>query len=159
MAYDNIDRTDQRILAILQTNCRQSIAEIAEEVGLSASACHRRIKLLEESGIIHSYVARLSPKPLGLSLIVFVEITLSSQSEDVLAAFERAILAAPDILECHLMAGRADYLIRVAARDTEDYERLHRELISRLPGVARVQSNFSLRTVRSWRGYKVSEGL
>ncbi len=155
MTYDSLDVADKKILSILQTNCRLSIAEIGDQIGLSASSCHRRIKLLEEGGIIHSYVARLNPQPLGLSMIVFVEISLSSQSDEALAAFERAIDAAPEILECHLMAGRADYLIRVAAKDPSDYERLHRELISRLPGVSRVQSNFSLRTVRPWRGYKV----
>ncbi|MCW2310129.1 Lrp/AsnC family transcriptional regulator [Rhodobium gokarnense] len=157
MAYDSLDRADRKILAILQTNCRISIAEIAEEIGLSPSACHRRIKLLEEAGIVESYVARLSPQALGFSMVVFVEISLSSQSEAALSKFEAAIDAAPEILECHLMAGPADYLIRVAAKDPADYERIHRELIARLPGVARVQSNFSLRTVRAWRGYKVVE--
>lgn len=158
MTVESLDKLDKKILKILQVNCRLSIAEIGEEIGLSPSACHRRIKLLEESGIIHSYVARLNPQPLGFAMIVFVEISLSSQSDEALAAFERAIEAAPEVLECHLMAGRADYLIRVAARDPADYERIHRELISRLPGVSRVQSNFSLRTVRPWRGYKVMDG-
>ena len=149
------DRTDRRILSALQQDCRLSIAELAEKIPLSPSACHRRVKLLEEAGAIAAYEARLNPATLGYRLEVFVEISLSSQSEKVLDAFERAIKDCPEVLECHLMAGEADYLIRVAAADAAHYERIHRNRLSRLPDVTRMKSNFVLRTVRPWSGYYV----
>ena len=149
------DRTDCRILSALQRDCRLSVAELAEKISLSPSACHRRVKLLEEAGAIAAYEARLNPVKLGYHLEVFVEISLSSQSEKVLDAFERAIANCPEVLECHLMAGEADYLIRVAAADAAHYERIHRNRLSRLPNVTRMQSNFVLRTVQPWSGYYV----
>jgi len=143
-----VDATDARILSVLQRRGRISNADLSEEINLSASACHRRVQRLEEDGIISKYVALLDPKELGLPTVVFVEITLSGQSDDILDSFERAVRLIPDVLECHLMAGTADYLLKVVAADTEDFARIHRKKLTRLPGVAQMHSSFSLRTVR-----------
>ena len=150
-----LDRIDRFILSILQQDSRLSIAELADKIPLSPSACHRRIKLLEESGAIAAYQARLDPVKLGYRLAVFVEISLTSQSEKVLDAFEKAVAACPEVLECHLMAGEADYLIRVAAADAAHYEHIHRNRLSRLPHITRMKSNFILRTIQPWSGFYV----
>ncbi|WP_026261629.1 Lrp/AsnC ligand binding domain-containing protein [Kiloniella laminariae] len=150
-----MDRIDVKILSYLQEDCRMPISTLADKVGLSTSACHRRIKLLESGGQISGYVARLDAKALGYSIEIFVEITLHSQSEDTLEQFEIAVQKAPEISECHLMAGQADYLLRVVAQNVADYEQIHRNALSRLPGVAHMQSSFSLRTVRPWAGVPV----
>jgi len=144
----SIDATDARILTVLQRRGRVSNAELAEEVHLSASACHRRVQRLEEAGIIRDYVALLDPRKLGRPTVVFVEITLSGQADEVLDAFEREVARIPDVLVCHLMAGSADYLLKVVAEDTEDFARIHRRKLARLPGVAQMQSSFALRIVR-----------
>lgn len=153
-----MDKVDRRILMALQEDCRQPIAELADKVALSPSACHRRIKLLEEKGILQGYVARLDGKKLGYSIEFFIEISLSSQSQDILKEFEDAAKRIPEILECHLMAGDADYILRVAARSTEDYERIHRDRIAQLPYVSRIHSSLVLRSVRQWAGYAVDVG-
>ena len=127
---------------------RISNADLSEEVNLSPSACHRRVQRLEQAGIIRDYVALLDPRKLGRPTTVFVEITLSGQADEVLDAFERGVSRIPDVLECHLMAGTADYLLKVTARDTEDFARIHRRYLARLPGVAQMHSSFALRTVR-----------
>ncbi len=142
-----IDATDLRILAVLQKDGRITNADLSERVNLSPSACHRRVQRLEEEGIIASYVALLDARLLGKPTTVFVEITLQSQAEDLLDAFEREVARIPDILECHLMAGSADYLLKVLARDTDDFARIHRRALSRLPGVRQMHSSFSLKTV------------
>ena len=142
------DAPDARILAVLQRRGRISNADLAEEVHLSASACHRRVQRLEESGIIRDYVALLNPRALGRPTVVFVEITLSAQADEVLDAFEREVALIPDVMECHLMAGTADYLLKVIARDTEDFARIHRRYLARLPGVAQMHSSFALKVVR-----------
>lgn len=153
-----MDRLDVKILTRLQRDSSQPVAEIAAAVGLSASACHRRIKLLEESGAVLGYSARLDPMALGCPLEVVVEITLSATSKAALEAFEAAVGRIDEILECSLMSGRADYLLRVAARDTEDYERIHRNRLAALPGVASMTSSFMLKRVKPWRGYPVTSG-
>ncbi|MEM9911538.1 MAG: Lrp/AsnC family transcriptional regulator [Pseudomonadota bacterium] len=143
-----LDATDRRLLSVLQKRGRISNADLAEAVHLSASACHRRVQRLEAEGYIKDYVALLDPRRIGLPTTVFVEITLSTQAEDVLDAFERAVTRIPDVLECHLTAGTADYILKLAVEDTEDFARIHRQYLSRLPGVANMQSSFALRTVR-----------
>lgn len=145
---DDIDATDARILSVLQRRGRISNSDLSEEVNLSPSACHRRVQRLEKVGIIRDYVALLDPRKLGRPTVVFVEITLSGQADEVLDAFEREVARIPDVLECHLMAGTADYLLKVIARDTEDFARIHRRYLARLPGVAQMHSSFALRTVR-----------
>lgn len=142
-----LDPTDCRILRVLQKNGRMTHAELAERVNLSPSACHRRVQRLEAAGVIRDYVARLDLRALGRSTVVFVEIKLAGQSDDVLDAFEREVARVPDVLECHLMAGSADYLLKIVAADTEDFARIHRRYLSRLPGVTQMQSSFALRTV------------
>lgn len=150
-----MDRIDGRILALLQEDSARSIAELADLAGISSSACHRRIKALEERGVIAGYAARLDPHALGLKLQVYVEITLNSQSEDSMERFEQAAAGFDDILECRLMAGVADYLLRVAARDLEHFDQIHRACLSRLPGVSSMRSSFVIRTTKGWAGYPV----
>ena len=134
-------------MAALQKTGRITNAELSERVNLSPSACHRRVQRLEEEGFIRDYVALLDARKLGRPTTVFVEITLSAQADEVLDAFERSVALIPDVLECHLMAGTADYLLMVVARDTEDFARIHRHYLTRLPGVAQMHSSFALRTV------------
>jgi Lrp/AsnC family leucine-responsive transcriptional regulator len=141
------DTMDFRILMALQRQGRMTNAELSEKVNLSPSACHRRVQRLEDAGIIKEYVALLDPRKLGRMTVVFVEITLQGQADDILDAFERQVARVPDVMECHLMAGSADYILKVLARDTEDFARIHRQHLSRLPGVAQMQSSFALRTV------------
>lgn len=152
-----IDQIDRRILALLQRQGRMPIAELAEHANLSASACHRRVQRLEKEGYIRDYVALLDPRKLGRPTTVFVEITLSGQADEVLDAFERAVALVPDVLECHLMAGTADYLLKVVAGDTEDFARIHRRYLATLPGVAQMQSSFALRTVRNTTALPVQD--
>ncbi|EET48226.1 Lrp/AsnC family transcriptional regulator [Thalassobium sp. R2A62] len=142
-----LDGIDRRLLEVLQRAGRMSNADLSEKVNLSPSACHRRVQRLEKSGFIKDYVALVDPRMIGRPSTVFVEITLSGQADEVLDAFERAVARIPDVLECHLMAGTADYLLKVVARDTEDFARIHRSSLATLPGVAQMQSSFALRTV------------
>ena len=139
-----MDRADLALLEALQNDSSLSISELAELVALSSSACHRRIKALEQAGVIAGYGARLEPRLLGLSVEVFVEITLTSQSREAMDRFERSVLDFDDILECHLMSGSADYLLRVAARDLGQFDRVHRDCLARLPGVSSMRSSFCL---------------
>lgn len=148
-----IDRADSALLEILQRDSSHSIAEIAEKVALSSSACHRRIKALEQAGVISGYGAILDPAQLGLTVEVFVEITLTSQSREAMDRFERSVLDFDEILECHLMSGAADYILRVAARDLGEYDQIHRDCLARLPGVSSMRSSFSLRRIKKMQGY------
>ncbi|MFC4218183.1 Lrp/AsnC family transcriptional regulator [Pseudophaeobacter arcticus] len=143
----SLDSTDRRILQVLQRQGRISNAELSERVNLSASACHRRVQRLESDAYIKSYVALLDARKMAVPTTVFVEITLQSQADELLDAFERAVARIPDVLECHLMAGTADYLLKVVAENTDDFARIHRQHLTRLPGVAQMQSSFALRTV------------
>jgi Lrp/AsnC family transcriptional regulator, leucine-responsive regulatory protein len=143
----DLDRIDLKILAELMGDARASQLELAEKVGLSATACARRIRQLEEAGIIRGYRADLDATALGLVTTVVVTITLEKQSEDYLAAFEAAIARCPDIVSCHLMSGSDDYHLQVLARDIADFERIHKQQLSRMPGVARIHSSFAMREV------------
>ncbi len=144
-----LDALDKAILAALVADGRLTQVELAERVPLSATAIARRIRALEERGVIEGYQARLSRRALGLTMTVIVQISLKSQSEDLLAAFEKAVTAAPSIVSCHLMSGEDDYILTVLAADLGDFERIHKEQLSRLPGVARLRSSFALREVAS----------
>ncbi len=144
---NNLDALDVKILENLQRKGRMPNAELSEKVNLSASACHRRVQRLEKDGYIRDYVALLNPRAVGLPSTVFVEITLSGQADELLDAFERGVALIPDVLECHLMAGTADYLLKVVVADTDDFARVHRQHLARLPGVAQMHSSFALRTV------------
>jgi len=144
-AMDKIDRT---ILTELQRDGRLSNVQLAELVGLSESACLRRVRMLEQSGIIDRYVMLVDQGAIGKPGNVFVRVTLDGQQREKLVTFEEAIQSVPEAMECYLMSGDVDYLLRVIVKDTDDYLRLHNKLTG-LPGVLRVQSSFALRTVLS----------
>tara|TARA_B100001113_G_C20998434_1_gene573848 strand:- start:206 stop:685 length:480 start_codon:yes stop_codon:yes gene_type:complete len=146
-AQSSLDAVDRAILSLLQDNGRLANVDLADAVNLSPSACLRRVRHLEEEGFINQYVALIDPSKVGMGTNVFVEITLSSQAEDALDAFEAAVTARPEIMSCHLMAGDFDYLLRVVIDDVADYEALHRTHLAQLPGVARLVSSFALRPV------------
>lgn len=150
-----MDQTDSRILRALQRDSNRPVAELATDLGLSASACHRRIKTLEAKGVIAGYSARLSRRKLGFSLLIFVDITLRSQERSVLQGFEQAVRASDDILECHLTSGQADYSLRITAYDMDDYDRIHRESLATLPNVSAMHTTFALRPIKFWQGYPV----
>ena len=143
----DLDALDRTILNELQRDGRLSNAELAASVGLSASATLRRTRALERRGIIAGYVALVDSAMLGRGTTVFVEITLDNQSDAKLDRFEAAIAECPEVVSCHLMAGDADYLVQVACADVAGYERVHRDWLSTLPGVARIRSSFALRAV------------
>ena len=143
-----IDRFDNLILEALQKDGRTSNVHLAQQVGLSESACLRRVRALEESGIIDRYVALVSQNKAGLPGNVFVQIGLHREVESELAAFEDAVRGIPEVMECYLMSGEFDYLIRVVVADMADFERIHKTELTRLPGVARVNSSFGIRTVQ-----------
>jgi DNA-binding Lrp family transcriptional regulator len=142
----SLDSADRAIIRLLKLNARQPIAEIASEVGLSPSACHRRIKLLENSGAIQSYtILTGAAGDDGQGVNVLVQVTLERQTEDYLARFENAVRSYPEIRECFLMAGAVDYWLRVVAESAAAYEVIHGEILSRLPGVTRINSSFAMR--------------
>jgi len=147
MPKASLDRSDSAILNELQLDGRLSNVELARRVNLSESACLRRVKLLEEAGVIDRYATLLNQKAVGLPDSVLVEVSLTREQQEDLDAFENAVRRLPEVMECYLMSGEYDYLLRVVVADTADYERIHREHITRLPGVLRVRSSFALRTV------------
>jgi len=142
-----LDRYDRAILAALQRDGRISNVQLAGLVSLSESACLRRVRSLEQTGLIERYVALLNQKQAGLSGTVFVHIALRREEQSELAAFEAAVQDIPEVMECYLMTGEFDYLLRVVISDMADFERLHNESLTRLPGVARVNSSVAIRTV------------
>ena len=144
----SLDRFDRAILRALQRDGRISNVELAGLVNLSESACLRRVRALEAKGLIERYVALLNQKEAGLSGNVFVNIALNREEQSELAAFEKAVQALPEVMECYLMTGEFDYLLRVVVSDMADFERVHNESLTRLPGVARVNSSVAIRTVR-----------
>ena len=141
-----LDAIDKRILSALQKDGRLSNVQLAEQVGLSESACLRRVRLLEKSGIIDRYVMLIDQTAIGKPGTVFVRVTLEGQQKDKLQRFEKEIGKVPEVMECYLMSGDSDYLLRIIVRDNEDYMRIHNRLTS-LPGVLRVQSSFALKAV------------
>ncbi len=141
------DEIDLAILGVLQSDGRITNADLADEVGLSPSACHRRVRTLESEGIIERYAALVNRELVGRGVSVFVEISLESQREELLDDFEAQITQVPHVQSCHLMAGNADYLVHVTCADVADYETIHREYLAVLPGVIRVRSSFAIRTV------------
>lgn len=143
-----MDRYDRAILSILQQDGRISNVELASRVSLSESACLRRVRALERGGVIQRYVALVSQNDAGLPGNVFVSITLQREEQSDLDAFEAAVRKVPEVMECYLMTGEYDYLLRLVVADMADFERIHRRHLARLPGVARVHSSVALRTVR-----------
>ncbi|WP_159585982.1 Lrp/AsnC family transcriptional regulator [Chelativorans xinjiangense] len=142
-----LDRIDIAILDTLQQDGRISNAALAEKVGLSQSACSRRLDTLEKTGVIRGYHAQLSNAALGHRMTVIVHISLTGQFEKTLTEFEAAVKRCPNILSCHLMSGEYDYILRIAARDLEDYERIHKEWLTGMPHVIKINSSFALREV------------
>ena len=147
MKTKELDALDRAILGALLEDGRLSQVQLAQRVPLSPTAIARRIRALEDAQVIEGYQARINRRALGLNMTAVVQISLKSQNEELLAAFEKAVAAAPPVVACHLMSGEDDYLVTVMARDLADFERIHKEQLSRLPGVARLKSSFALRDV------------
>jgi DNA-binding Lrp family transcriptional regulator len=146
-ATPELDAIDRKILREVVQDARISQLVLAERVGLSPTACTRRLHALEKRGVIKGYAAEIDASELGYMMTVHVHITLDKQSEGALSAFEREIAKCPDVVSCYLMSGNDDYLVHVQARDMEDYERIHKQQLSRMPGVARLHSSFAMRSV------------
>jgi DNA-binding Lrp family transcriptional regulator len=148
MQDTDIDPRDRAILRELMRDGRLTNAELAERVNLSASACLRRVRAMEESGLIAGYVMLLDTARANMPGVAFVSVTLKDQGRSTLDKFETAAQRYPEIVECYLLAGPADYLVRVVYRDAADFERIHTKVLTQLPGVMRVQSALTLRTVK-----------
>lgn len=144
-----MDRIDRKILDLLAADSRLTGERLGERVGLSPSAAHRRVKALEDSGAIVGYRARLSPAARGHPSTVFVQVTLTDQRQATMLGFEKALAHTPQVAEAYLMSGQSDYLIKVLVREDDSYERIHREILSVLPGVQRLVSQFTIRTLES----------
>jgi Lrp/AsnC family transcriptional regulator, leucine-responsive regulatory protein len=144
-----IDRIDRGILKLLAQDARATVSQIAAQVGLSQSACTRRIQALEGSGLIRGYGAHLGQRELGFRVTALVDITLGTQVEEDLEQFESAVAGIDGVVECALVSGGQDYRLKIVCRDLDDYERLHREHLGRLPGVVTINSSFVLRTVQT----------
>jgi Lrp/AsnC family leucine-responsive transcriptional regulator len=144
----NLDKFDLAILAVLQQDARASLQTVSERVGLSTTPCWNRIKRMEADGTIQGYTVRIAPAALGYSETVIVQLTLESHTDDTLVAFGRALSEIPEVLEASLVSGDYDYVIRIAVRDTRDYERLLREKLYRIPGIRHSKSSFVLRTLK-----------
>lgn len=147
----NLDAIDRNIIRALRRDGRMTNAKLAADVGLSPSACLRRVQILEDAGIIRGYTAIVGPIGAEERLIAIVQITLERQTEDYLNRFEEAVRRHPEIKECYLMTGDADYWLRVEAENAAAYEMTHKEVLSRLPGVTRIHSSFSIRSVLTQR--------
>ena len=143
-----IDDIDRKILVLLQEDCRLTMQEIADRVGLSASPCHRRIKLLEDAGIIKRYIALVDQRAAGLPVSVFISIKLERQREKDLEAFSKAISRWPEVLECYLMTGHRDYLLRVVVEDLAAYEAFLKQKLTQISGVASIESSFALDQIK-----------
>jgi Lrp/AsnC family leucine-responsive transcriptional regulator len=147
-----MDLLDQKILTAMQHDSRISMARLSEHVGLSLSACHRRVKLLESKGIISGYTVRVDRSALDLEIQVFIEVKLTSQRKEDISAFEDAIARMPEVLECHLISGEFDYLMRLITKNTSAYEDLYRNRLSLIPSVSQMKTLLSLSTVKEFRG-------
>lgn len=143
-----MDGKDRQILRELQADGRLTNQDLSERVNLSPSPCLRRVRLLEEQGVIKGYTALVDQKAWGLPVTVFIRIKLERHSDDAVAAFERAIIDMPQVMECWLMTGRSDYLLRVIAADLDDYERFVRRELQRVPGIASIDTSFAYGSVK-----------
>ena len=143
-----MDKIDRKILQVLQANARASLQDISHAAGLSATPCWARIKKMEEAGVIEGYAIRLNPQAIGLGDTVLVQVTLDSHSDNTLEKFGETLAAIPEVIEAWLVSGEYDYLLRVAVKDTQDYERLLRERLYRIKGIRHSKSSFVLRTLK-----------
>src|SRR3569832_1869615 len=143
-----MDAFDRKILAVLQKNARASLQEIGHAVGLSSSPCWERIRKMEQAGVIEGYTVRINAQQLGLQDTVLVQVTLDSHSDNTLDKFGETLAAIPEVVEAYLVSGEYDYLLRVAVKDTRDYERLLRERLYKIKGIRHSKSSFVLRTMK-----------
>lgn len=143
-----MDKTDRKILAELQKNGRASLQEISQAAGLSSTPCWTRMKRMEESGVIERYTVNLNAEALGLGETVMVQVTLDSHSDNTLEKFGEILASIPEVVEAYLVSGEYDYLLRIAVKDTKDYERLLREKLYKIKGIRHSKSSFVLRTLK-----------
>jgi Lrp/AsnC family leucine-responsive transcriptional regulator len=143
-----LDKFDLAILAVLQNDARASLQEISKRVGLSSTPCWNRIKKMEADGVIQGYTVRVNAPAVGLTETVIVQVTLESHTDETLYQFGRTLEQIPEVLEAYLVSGDYDYYIRIAVKDTRDYERLLRERLYRIPGIRHSKSSFVLRTLK-----------
>ncbi len=143
-----MDKIDRKILSELQRNGRASLQEISQAVGLSSTPCWTRMKRMEDTGVIERYTVNLNAEALGLGETVMVQVTLDSHSDNTLEKFGEILASIPEVVEAYLVSGEYDYLLRIAVRDTKDYERLLREKLYRIKGIRHSKSNFVLRTLK-----------
>ena len=148
MPHRQLDAIDRRILEHLQDNARISNVDLAARVGISASPCWRRVRELEESGVISNYVTLIDAASVGLMVSVFVNVSLERQVERELDVFQKAIRGRPEVMECYLMTGEADFLLRVVVPDLMAYERFLMDHLTRVPGIASIRSSFALKQVK-----------
>jgi Lrp/AsnC family leucine-responsive transcriptional regulator len=148
MPANALDGIDRRILSALQENARIANVDLASQVGVSASPCWRRVRDLEGSGVIARYVTLVDPVALGLQVNIFVQVTLEKQIEGALEVFENAVQARPEVMECYLMTGDADYHLRIVVADLQAYERFLMDHLTRVPGIANIRSSFALKQVK-----------
>jgi Lrp/AsnC family leucine-responsive transcriptional regulator len=143
-----MDKIDRKILAELQRNGRASLQDISQAVGLSSTPCWTRMKRMEEDGVIERYTVNLNAQALGLGDTVLVQLTLDSHSDNTLEKFGQVLATIPEVIEAYLVSGEYDYLLRVAVKDTKDYERLLREKLYKIKGIRHSKSSFVLRTLK-----------
>ncbi|WP_095169088.1 Lrp/AsnC family transcriptional regulator [Pseudomonas sp. Irchel 3H3] len=146
-----LDRTDKALLNALQGNARLTTAELADQVALTTSPCWRRVKILEESGVITGYQAILSPKALGYGVTAFVSVMMESHNQEMARTFEQRLLQIPEIVACHNVSGRYDFLLEVVAKDLESFGEFAREVLQTLPAVKEIYSSFSFKSVKPSR--------
>lgn len=144
----NLDEIDVKILANLQRDARLSNVQLAARIGLSPAPCLRRVRALEQAGVIRHYLTVIDPAAVNLGVTVWVQVTLDLQMEGRLDIFERAIAKRPEVLECYLMTGDADYLLRVIVSDVSAYEVFLRDALTRIESVARIKSSFALKQIK-----------
>ncbi len=147
MTTNKLDAIDRRILEVLQEDARISNVDLAARVNLSPSPCLRRVRALENAGVLKGYVALVTPEAVGLQLNVFVRVTLERQVEQALDAFESTVRDRPEVMECYLMTGDSDYHLRVVVADVPAYERFLKDHLTRIPGLANIQSSFALKQI------------
>lgn len=143
-----LDLIDRKIIRALQDNARLSSQELSERVGISTSPCWRRVRALEETGVITRYVTLVDPEALGLSISIFTSVSLDKQIETALETFQKAVRKRPEVMECYLMTGDFDYLLRVVVGSLHDYERFLLDHLTKVPGVASIKSSFALKQVK-----------
>lgn len=148
MPKASLDIIDVKILRLLQENARVSNVELAQKVSLSPSPCLRRVRALEKSGVVRRHATLLDPGAIGLGVSVFVQVSLEKQVEKALEHFEKAMVERPEVMECYLMTGDADYLLRVVLPDVPSYERFIVDHLTKIPGVASIKSSFALKEVK-----------